>query len=77
MRSSCEVVIWVDVHKAIAAGVRFFESSNGVILTEGVGGVLPPSFFREAVDRRSGRRLSLEGDEVSAAGSDADQVPHR
>mmetsp|Transcript_29169 Transcript_29169/g.71668 ORF Transcript_29169/g.71668 Transcript_29169/m.71668 type:complete len:292 (-) Transcript_29169:455-1330(-) len=58
MRSSCELMVWVDVRRAITAGVKFFESSNGVILTEGVDGVLPPAFFAKAVDR-SGHPVPL------------------
>lgn len=33
MRSSSEIVIWVDVVAAIRAGLRFVVSSNGVVLT--------------------------------------------
>merc|ERR1711976_1147165 len=45
MRSSCEILIWVDLRKAEASGVTFYESANGVILTEGINGVLCPAFF--------------------------------
>ena len=42
MRSSCQRLVWVDVRRAIAAaGIPFFESSSGVLLTPGIDGVLP------------------------------------
>jgi len=55
MRSSCEVLVWVDVRRARAAGLQFFESSNGVILTPGDSrGAIPAEFFARVDDRRTG-----------------------
>ena len=46
MRSSSQVLIYVDVDKAISAGIKFFVSANGVVLTEGdERGYLGPQFF--------------------------------
>mmetsp|Transcript_46720 Transcript_46720/g.117652 ORF Transcript_46720/g.117652 Transcript_46720/m.117652 type:complete len:285 (-) Transcript_46720:74-928(-) len=59
MRSSCEVLIWVDVRKSEMAGMTFYRSANGVILTEGINGVIAPHFFSRVVDRKSG--AALEG----------------
>ncbi|XP_067680687.1 tRNA 2'-phosphotransferase 1-like isoform X2 [Haliotis asinina] len=62
MRKSCDVMIYVDVARAIAAGVKFFKSANNVILSPGVGdGVIPPSCFSRVIDRRTGAEL-LYGD---------------
>jgi len=60
MRSSCEVLIWVDLHKAEAAGVTFYRSKNGVILTEDINGVVEPQFFRSVVDRKTGAALDAK-----------------
>ncbi|KAJ1439812.1 phosphotransferase KptA/Tpt1, partial [Ochromonadaceae sp. CCMP2298] len=48
MRGNCDVLLFVDVANAMQAGVRFFRSSNGVVLTKGVrdSGVLPAEFLR-------------------------------
>jgi 2'-phosphotransferase len=54
MRSSCEVLVWIDILKATAAGIEFFVSENGVILTEGERGVLRPEFFSSVQDRMTG-----------------------
>ena len=64
MRASCDLFIHVDVAAAmagtsplrrsaltLAAGVAFFVSSNGVVLTKGVDGSLSPRFFARVVDR--------------------------
>ncbi len=55
MRSSASVHIWVDLAAAIAAGVPFFASDNGVILTPGgASGLLSAEFFDRVVDARTG-----------------------
>lgn len=36
MRRDAQVLIYIDVRKALAAGVPFWRSENGVILSEGV-----------------------------------------
>ena len=46
MRSSSEVLIYIDVAKAMAAGHKFFRSANGVVLSEGDdNGFIPPEYF--------------------------------
>ncbi|KAI0794131.1 KptA family-domain-containing protein [Fomes fomentarius] len=46
MRKSSEILVYVDVQKAINAGVKFYLSANGVVLTEGdEQGFLLPQFF--------------------------------
>jgi len=48
-RKDCEVLIFIDVHKAMAAGIQFQRSENGVILSRGIrdSGIIPPEFFKE------------------------------
>lgn len=58
MRRSCEIHVWVDVPRAIRSGLRFFRSSNGVILTRGDdAGLLSSGFFHRAYDAQT--RLDL------------------
>ena len=57
MRGSCELVVHVDVRSAVLeGGLRFYRSSNGVILTPGLGeeGLLPLRFLKRVTDRRTG-----------------------
>jgi RNA:NAD 2'-phosphotransferase (TPT1/KptA family) len=45
-RASSQVFIFVDVQRAIDAGIKFFLSDNGVVLTAGdERGFLAPQFF--------------------------------
>nr|XP_056709448.1 tRNA 2'-phosphotransferase 1 [Euleptes europaea] len=62
MRNNCEVAITIDVAKALADGIPFYHSANGVILTPGDGdGLLVPQYFQEALQLRPDRcQLSLE-----------------
>ncbi|XP_054827333.1 tRNA 2'-phosphotransferase 1 [Eublepharis macularius] len=62
MRNSCEVAIIIDAAKALADGIPFYHSANGVILTPGnADGLLVPRYFQEALQLRPVRcRLSLE-----------------
>lgn len=46
IRRDVNVFIYIDLKKALAAGLKFFHSSNRVILSTGdENGVIPPRFF--------------------------------
>jgi len=50
MRYSAQVAIYINVAKAIKNGIKFFKSSNGVILSSGDSkGYIRPQFFKKAV----------------------------
>ncbi|KAK9455434.1 phosphotransferase KptA/Tpt1 [Dipodascopsis uninucleata] len=51
MRKSAEVYIFIDLQRALTDGIKFYESENGVILTEGNNGILPTKYFSKVVDR--------------------------
>lgn len=58
MRRDCEVAVIVDVTRALADGISFYRSANGVILTPGdADGTLLPRYFREALQLRPTRCL--------------------
>ncbi|XP_054426945.1 tRNA 2'-phosphotransferase 1 isoform X1 [Pteronotus mesoamericanus] len=65
MRSNCEVAVFINGPLALADGVPFFRSANGVILTPGnADGFLLPKYFKEALQLRPTRKpLSLAGNE--------------
>lgn len=51
MRKSSQVMIYIDVQKALDADIKFFLSDNGVVLTEGdERGFLPLRFFSRVED---------------------------
>lgn len=45
MRQNCQIAIYVDLSRAAREGVRFYRSANNVILSEGVGGAVPPAYI--------------------------------
>ncbi|KAI0947015.1 hypothetical protein AcV7_009567 [Taiwanofungus camphoratus] len=55
MRNSSQILIYINVQKALDAGIKFYISANGVVLTEGdEHGHLSPQFFAkvETADRK-------------------------
>jgi len=54
MRSSCSVLIYIDLEKALEDGVKFFKSENGVVLTEGLKdeGHLPKDYFSKVISTK-------------------------
>ena len=57
MRVSCEIAVYIDLPAALWAGVKFYLSDNGVLLTLGVRGVLDARFITHIKDL--GTRQSL------------------
>ncbi|CAB3223348.1 unnamed protein product [Arctia plantaginis] len=58
LRESAEILIYINLPKALADGYKFFESENGVILTSGNHrGFLKPEYFLRAVCLKTGRIL--------------------
>jgi len=57
MRTSSQVLIYINVAKAMEDGIKFYLSANGVILTEGnEEGFLLKEYF-EKVERPNGSAL--------------------
>ena len=55
MRNSADIFVYIDLRKALDAGLKFQLSENGVILTSGnEKGFLPPEYFSR-VERRVGK----------------------
>ena len=44
-RSDCDLLIYLDMGKAMQDGIIFYQSENGVILTSGKNGVLEPKYL--------------------------------
>ena len=64
MRNSSQILIFVNVQKALAAGIKFYLSENGVVLTEGdEKGYLKPEFFERVENAKTGK--AIEGSEGS------------
>ncbi|XP_052569721.1 tRNA 2'-phosphotransferase 1 isoform X2 [Peromyscus californicus insignis] len=77
MRPNCDVVVFIDGPLALADGISFFRSANGVILTPGnAEGFLLPKYFKEALQLRPTRKpLSLAGDKEAEYQSGARHSP--
>lgn len=55
MRNSSSVLVFLDIKKAVDAGLKFWTSENGVILSEGdENGLIGLQFFSRAEDRTGG-----------------------
>ncbi|KAK2715018.1 tRNA 2'-phosphotransferase 1-like isoform X2 [Artemia franciscana] len=55
-RSDCTLFIYVNLAKAMKAGLKFYRSPNNVILSPGdQTGYIKPEFFEKAVDVKAGQ----------------------
>ena len=45
MRRTATVYVFVDSEACIRDGIAFYMSDNGVVLTDGIGGILPVKYF--------------------------------
>jgi 2'-phosphotransferase len=48
-RNSTDLIVYINMKKAMADGIKFYKSVNEVILTEGVDGILPPQYLTYAL----------------------------
>lgn len=62
MRKNCDMAIYINVPKALSAGIPFFWSENGVLLTPGDSeGKLAPHYFSRAIQLKPSQcELGLE-----------------
>lgn len=53
MRVTCDLLLYIDFVKALADGIKFYRSSNGVVLSPGQGdtGAISAVYFLRAVKR--------------------------
>jgi 2'-phosphotransferase len=62
LRKSAQILIFIDIPKALDAGIKFFLSDNGVVLTEGdASGILKSEFFSRVENRRRAPLPGWEG----------------
>ncbi len=50
MRKSASVHIFIDSDACVRDGIEFYISENGVVLTDGVNGILPTKYFLKVTD---------------------------
>ena len=59
MRNSSQILIYIDLPSALSAGMKFYLSANGVVLSEGdENGFIKPVFFRRV---ENSKREALSG----------------
>lgn len=68
MRSDAEILIYINLRKALEAGCPFYRSENGVILSEGMDNgktkIVPIDFFDLVVERKAGLGVLWEDGRV-------------
>lgn len=82
MRQSCQIAVYVDLPRAARDGVRFYRSSNDVILSAGIDGVVPPKYIDSIWDIKKKVQLYSAADDAdrdskaatAADGNDADEM---
>jgi len=65
MRTSSSLLMFLDIRKAMEAGIKFWRSENGVILSEGdEHGVIGLQFFKAVEDRAGGEGVLLQDGKI-------------
>jgi 2'-phosphotransferase len=65
MRNSSGILIFIDLEKALKAGLKFWKSANGVILSEGdESGIISSKYFLRAEERKKGLGVIMRDGEV-------------
>ncbi|KXJ29944.1 tRNA 2'-phosphotransferase 1 [Exaiptasia diaphana] len=58
MRMSCQVIVYINIDKAIQDGYKFYRSANNVILCPGnENGFLPTKYFERVIQLRPRKEL--------------------
>lgn len=57
MRTMAQVLIWVDVKRSLAGGLKWWKSANGVILTEGDANKFVQMEWVDRVEKRDGELI--------------------
>ena len=61
MRKSTQVYIYIDVHKAMNDGIKFFRSANNVILSPGnAAGVIDCQYFKSVKNVTNNQIMSVK-----------------
>jgi len=68
MRWSAGVAVYIDTKAAMQAGIKFFISENGVILSSGVDGTIPPCFFSKVIDAKTRAAVPFVRPPIPTAG---------
>ena len=59
MRACAQVYIYIDLHKAMEDGIKFFRSANNVILSPGdESGVIMPKYFKQVKNVKTNHPLN-------------------
>jgi len=51
MRNTCEIFIEIDLDLALKNGINFSLSSNKVVLSSGINGIISPIFFKKVYEQ--------------------------
>lgn len=55
LRRDAEIHIYIDLNRALNDGLKFYESENGVVLTQGnEKGLLEPKYFSKVIKVATG-----------------------
>jgi 2'-phosphotransferase len=57
MRASATVYIYVDAVQCANNGITFYESANGVLLSDGINGIIPGKYFSHVTEVSTGNLL--------------------
>ena len=61
MRGSCDILVFLDLSRALKDGLKFYKSRNNVLLCPGnEDGVILPQYFSKVINRKTREEISLD-----------------
>jgi 2'-phosphotransferase len=57
MRGDADVAIYIDVQGLLADNIPLYRSDNGVLLTDGINGLLPSKYFSKILDIKTNKTI--------------------
>ena len=76
LRASAEILLWISIRRCFRQGIEFFEAPNGVILSPGRDGYIPPDCIAHVQLAHNGAKVAAKGGHHLPTNADVQSAMH-